>query len=429
MSALSGSAPTTHQSLGDHELAYRTLCQVLAGQPNHVGWSGFSLADWDLLVETARSEGVAPLLYHALNTAGWPEQMPAHLRRDLQATYYATAARNLLIYEELSRILTALSPLRVVVLKGAALADTLYPSIALRPMGDLDLLVPRQHLESAVQALQSLGYEREAGQDRIPGFNRVVGFNVHLRGGRRQPLTVELHWNLVAGDTDWRSPRMDWFWEQTEEWKTEVDNWSPSSSLHSPSSALQLTATAHLLYLAAHLMLQHGGAQARLLWFYDIHLLVSQWKSRLDWDELLDRACQFRWAAALHAALQGAQNRFATSLPNGFLDTLAEATDHQARQLVERKAGTVQTRATTTWDKLTSMGWSTRVYLARSIVFPSSAYLRLRYKPHPAWLWPLYYPYRWFDILREGLTTLWRIGRGRMVGGRGKDKDEEAEVA
>jgi hypothetical protein len=39
--------------------------------------------------------------------------------------------------------------------------------------------------------------------------------------------------------------------------------------------------------------------------------------------------------------------------------------------------------------------------------------MRWHYKPRPAWLWPLCYPYRWLDILREGLSTLWRIARNR----------------
>jgi hypothetical protein len=44
--------------------------------------------------------------------------------------------------------------------------------------------------------------------------------------------------------------------------------------------------------------------------------------------------------------------------------------------------------------------------LALGIALPSPAYVRWRYQPRPEWLWPLCYPYRWLDILREGLSTL-----------------------
>ncbi len=48
-----------------------------------------------------------------------------------------------------------------------------------------------------------------------------------------------------------------------------------------------------------------------------------------------------------------------------------------------------------------------------AIAIPSPAYVRWRYKPRPAWLWPLCYPYRWLDILREGLSTLWQMASSR----------------
>ncbi|MER3458636.1 MAG: hypothetical protein C4309_08450, partial [Chloroflexota bacterium] len=45
-----------------------------------------------------------------------------------------------------------------IVLKGPALALTIYPDPALRVIGDLDLLVRREQVEQAMAALHSLGY-------------------------------------------------------------------------------------------------------------------------------------------------------------------------------------------------------------------------------------------------------------------------------
>lgn len=413
------------------EQVYRIVCQILAGQSKHVNWSVFSPSAWGFLVNVAQEEGVAPLLCYTLDAAGWPEGMPPLCRHDLRAAYYHTAAHNLLIYQELTRILTAihnpaLSPvegsqftIRTVVLKGAALARTIYPDMALRPLSDIDLLVPRQYLEPAVQALRSLGYA-EPHPEMVRGLNRATSWHVHLRGGPHQRIAVELHWNLIASDSDWRTPPLGWFWEQTERWKVEKGKWKKEngggspSNLHSPSSVFHLTPTAHLLYLAAHLMLQHGGAEARLLWFYDLHLLIAREGERLDWDELVGRAGEFRWAPALHAALSGLQARFDTQIPHRVLDSLAQIHDPQAQRLVQRKA--VQTQAETTGIRvvLARLDWRARLRLAWSIACPSPDYMRWRYKPEPAWLWPLYYPYRWFVILRDGLFTLWRIGRGKM---------------
>ena len=454
---------------------YRTLCRLASSQAcpefhrraDAAFTSTLGSDDWRLLAATARREGVAPLLYHALKEQrsrdgrvqgrGGEQSSSPHLpispspqlscvppdvQTDLRQAYYATTARNLLIYRELSRILAALAagppdrnlqspisnlqlptsnlqpPIPVILLKGAALAATLYPSIGLRPMGDLDILVPGERLAEAVACLKALGYI-EPYPEMAAGLNALAGHHVNLQGGRDIHLTVELHWTLIGGEHDWRSPSLPWFWQQTEpipNTQSPIPNTQYSiSNLQPPTSILQLTPTAHLLYLCAHLMLQHGEARSVLRWFYDIHLLVTQESHRIDWDELILRAQEFHWAAALYAALAGTAARFATPLPAGLLESLMDGADPRDQALVQRKAR-LQTRWESISDALASISWRARLRRLLAITIPSPTYMRWRYKPHPVWLWPLCYPYRWLDILREGLSTLWKIGRGRTEG-------------
>jgi len=371
---------------------------------------------WDWIVQAPAFASLLPLIHCSIPHTALPLSEAA--RERCAQAYYRTVARNTLLYQELASILEALSDaeIPVVVLKGAALASTLYPSIGLRPMGDIDLLVPQARLPEALACLKALGYS-ELIPAMAPGLNRIVGRHVGLDGGRDIPLHVEVHWTLAAGEHDRHAPSMAWFWRQTEEWKLEGGGWKGESILRSPSSVFQLTPTAHLLYLAAHLALQHGVAQAQPIWFYDLDLLVRRQGDRLDWDELLRRAQEFRWAAALHAALQGAQDRFGTPLPQGFLDALAEASDHRAVHLVERKADPLQTRALRVWNVMSALDWQGRLRLALAIAFPTPAYMRWRYKPRPRWLWPLCYPLRWLDILRQGLSTALRLAMRGSGGG------------
>ena len=418
------------------DLTHRNLCQLLSGQacpelrrracPEFHRRADIALTpplgpdDWRLLAATARREGVAPLLYRALNENEWLADALPDVQADLRQTYYATTARNLLLYRELSRILTALSPVPVVVLKGAALAATLYPSIGLRPMGDVDLLVPRGRLDQAVAAVRALGYARKV-PERRPGLARLVTYEVNLDGGEHIHLHVELHWSLIGGEESRYRPRIDWFWEQVE-----------TADLPGVQ-ALVLRPIAHLLYSAAHLALFHGEAHSPLRWFYDIHLLVTQEGHRIDWNELILRAQEFRWAPALRAALAGTAARFATPLPAGLLESLIKGVDSKDQALIQRK-----TRPQTLWertrDKLACLSWRARLHLLLAIAIPSPSYVRCRYKPRPAWLWPLCYPCRWLDILREGLTTLWKIGKRRIEGvskgeqGSGGAEEREARA-
>jgi len=386
---------------------YDALCKTLSGYADAVPWADFTPTDWESLPTMARAEGVAPLMYWKLKEGGWPASMPDATRTSLAQAYYSTVARNMLLYRELRRVLDVLgeSGIPAIALKGAALAATLYPHIGLRPMGDLDLLVPRPLIEKAVQAARSFGY-REIHPELAPGINKVVGYHVHLQGGLQAPACVELHWSLMGGDHDWRSPPMGWFWEQTE--LISSDGGGEQGGIEGSHT---LTPTAHLPYLAAHLMLHHGETQARLLWFYDIHLVIHRWGERLNWDELLARSADFRWAAALFAALQGAQLRFHTVLPPGVLDVLTDVRDPHSQRFVERNADPSQTSAARTWNKLTALSWPARLRLALALVFPSPAHLRWRYSVGSG-LWPLYYPRRWTELIGDALGIFWRRLRG-----------------
>ena len=100
-----------------------------------------SPGEWEALVQSAVRERVAGALASAVRDGA---NVPANARRELFRELYRTGASNLLLYRELARVLhanpTSSDP---VVLKGAALATSVYDDIAHRPMSDLDLLVRR----------------------------------------------------------------------------------------------------------------------------------------------------------------------------------------------------------------------------------------------------------------------------------------------
>jgi hypothetical protein len=91
------------------DLTHRTLCRLLSSPADTTLTLTPDPDDWHLLAATARREGVAPVLYHILNEAGTLALSPFDVQADLRQAYYATTARNFLIYRELSHILTALN--------------------------------------------------------------------------------------------------------------------------------------------------------------------------------------------------------------------------------------------------------------------------------------------------------------------------------
>ena len=356
-----------------------------------------------MLVMMAKSEGVGPLLYWHFKDGNWPAGMPTELQNWLRQSYYQTAANNAVLFKELERILAAFAEaeIPVIVLKGAVLAQTLYPDPGLRPMGDLDFLIKEEIINQGLEILYPFGY-KEYKPEIAPGINQLLGYEIGLSGGPNNKVITELHWNLVAGGVDWRSPPIEWFWEQT-------------SSFGNFPKAQTFTPEAHLLYAAAHSVLQHGMMQARLLWLFELHLMISQWRERLDWDELIKIAKMIEWTPILRAVFEITQNYFDTDIPVKVIHKLADDPHSAMSKLVKRKTNPDQTRVNHNWNKFLSLDWPTRLRLAWAFIFPESAYLRWHYHPQPKWILLLYYPYRWFDILKTIIFQFGKTFRGQRT--------------
>jgi hypothetical protein len=377
-------------SLQTRKKIYQSLCYVLSDRADQVAWDEFTPADWDLFSQMADREGVAPLMYWKLKDS--PVAVPPSTFNFLRSTYYQTLAQNTLMYQELERILKALDEagIPVIVLKGAALAATVYEDIGLRPMGDLDLLVHRQDFEKAEQIVRSVGYE-PTRPELFPGINRKLAHEISLVGGKGGNTTVELHWGIIAGDNDQRSPEMARVWEQTEVWRAR-------------GHVLVLSPIMTILYLSAHQILQHGSDQFRLIWLYDIHLLFRCNGEFLDYDQLLNQAHELHWSSTLFETMERTQERFGTPVENGVFNQLI-LEEEKAKNFEGKKTRPGQTRSEKILERMAYLDLQSRVIWVLAKIFPSPDHMKWHYNPQPAWLWPIYYPYRWVDISIDILVT------------------------
>ncbi|WLE98911.1 MAG: nucleotidyltransferase family protein [Candidatus Electrothrix communis] len=119
--------------------------------------SGFQA--WDDLIQQSEVHGIAPLLLHHLLLA--EINPPDHVLRSLRLLTLRHRQTNILLTETLGRVLTILevAGIPALVLKGAALCQSLYPEPGLRPMRDIDLLVPWDQALPAHTLLQQHGFQ------------------------------------------------------------------------------------------------------------------------------------------------------------------------------------------------------------------------------------------------------------------------------
>ena len=156
------------------------------------------LNNWTPLLNEAERNGLSALLYHHIKTHELPA--PDHALRVLRALVVRHKHAHQARMEVLEEIIKALDErgIPVVLLKGAALVQTVYPSPELRPMSDLDLLVPPEHAARAQRELQRLGFN-------APMTQRARAYqHHHLPIAHKQvhglTMQIEIHRRLLPPD-------------------------------------------------------------------------------------------------------------------------------------------------------------------------------------------------------------------------------------
>lgn len=349
------------------------------------------------LARRALAQGLGPLLYGRLRGT---DTLPPEAEEVLRQAYYANAARNARLLHELEDILRALAPLPILLLKGAALALAVYENPALRPMGDIDLLVHPRHIDAALESLAGLGY-RSMIHEPAPGSTRTYE-NETMLGQEDGAAPVEVHWSPF--DSPYHQQHLDiaWFWE------TALLLPASAPPPHGPlpqepgPSAHILGPEAQLLHLCAHLVLHHGGNEPRLLWLHDVAEVVVRYRGAVDWAALLSQARAGDLLAPLQRVLPRVAHGWQAPVPPAVLEELAQMSPSRAEaRLIARLDAGHRPAGRRLWDDLADTpSWGRRLRMAWVHLFPTAAYMRRRYGIGHPLLVPLYYPYRWLLGLR-----------------------------
>jgi hypothetical protein len=167
---------------------------------------------WDRVIDMAEWHRLSPLLWRHLRGEGHAASVPDGVLDHLHRAAASTTARNLSLQAALGQVIAALADLGipVMLLKGAALIEAVYPDIGLRPMGDLDILVPRSSIEDAHSAVEALGYAVWGVRLSRHDASQLARHHHHYPL-ERGSVTVELHHHVTAA-----TPEFDitGFWER-----------------------------------------------------------------------------------------------------------------------------------------------------------------------------------------------------------------------
>ena len=274
-------------------------------------------SDEAVLLEAARAEGVLALCHHQLRRAPAWTACSETLREALTRHAYQAVAVELMRAAELRDVLAALAQadLPVLLLKGAALAYTLYPEPHLRDRCDTDLLLPsRDEAERACRVLQTLGYQRP---NAVSGELIIHEIGCHKTSPSGLIHALDIHWRL--NNAALLSERFTFAELAAAAMPI------PVLGPHAHSLGLVHALLLACMHRVAHL--PEGNAD-RLIWLYDIHVLVQS-LSDAQWQSVMTLAEERGVCGPCLDGLRTTQTAFETVVPDEVWGRLRTGADRE----------------------------------------------------------------------------------------------------
>jgi hypothetical protein len=372
----------------------RGLVDLLRGDPPRMP------VNWTQVVSLARRHGMAPLLHWRLGQESSQLSIPSDINDTLQHEYYTATVQSMLRDREVKQVVAALSEagVPVLVLKGTALARTVYPNPALRPMCDADIVVREAQFEQASGVLEQLGYTyRPEPPQRFNPFNTAfTGERSYRRAIGQFSMLMELHCVFLTIELVRRTSGL-----------TLETLWARAVPLEiGEVTAFSLSPEDQLMHVCLH-MSMHGFVHLR--GYVDIMRMVDA--GQIDWQVFADQVKQSRFRVACYFPLWWAERVWRVPVPEWVLRSCRPGPLRvwMGRWMVVR-AVKQRLNVGHAWDHVAQLLVIDRLRdLLRALwwlFFPGPAWLRERYHLHSnrqAWAWMAVHP---AVVLREGLNSL-----------------------
>jgi len=331
------------------------LGAALRGEP--VPWTRVGGSSTTLLAAADAFE-VSELLHHHLSRGVRSHGWPTDVRRELAQRAHASAARQLVRAAEIADVLQALARSRVrpVLFKGAALGHLVYESASLRPHADTDLFVRRSEVDTVREVLAERGYGEPS---MTPGELVFCQFQMVKTDRLGIQHVFDVHWKI-----------------STQSLFADVLTYDEVHSASVPIEALgphaRGTGWMHALLLACIHPVMHHRDVERLIWLYDIHLLVTR-RPVIDWRPFGVLAAARGVAGICARQLSLTAGCFHTPVPADILVNLSAASDGEpsAQYLRPRR----RWHHELLWNVRALDRWSDRVRLLREVLFPAPRYM------------------------------------------------------
>lgn len=346
----------------------------------------WNAADAQQFLEFLPHQGMGPLFWQILHDAGRLDHWPQVIRDGLSTMVRRLAALDLLRRQAVNQVLAALHAHGVepLLMKGVPLAYTIYPEPWLRPVSDVDLLIPADQVAGTRKIFDELGFVRPPSAEGELILHQFMATQNDAAG---MAQVFDVHWKIsntnVFADM---LPYDELFAERI--------------AVPALGEAAFTLSNRHALLLACIHRVGHHANSRRLIWLYDIHLLAQQ-MSDVQARDFVNLARDKRAWRICADGITLAREAFATGLD----PVLAEAVDNAPGFPREPSALYLRPQATLLkrigFDLVTTRGWHRKLLLLWRQVFPSAAYMAARHGARGPWQLALGYARRFVSGLHR----------------------------
>lgn len=267
-----------------------------------------SIEQWISLIDILNQNRIIPFLYSRIGVLPEKLRPPKYITNIMREYFLVSRVRNIKMDKQLERLLLAFKQeqIKVLVMKGPAIAWSVYPDPAMRPYDDIDLLVLPKQFVKARKIMEMLGYRCEAKIFEI--FKDVQSEEYfHYQDKSIGKLKVEIHWDLHCFYGAKQNIALDDLFHNA----ITVDTSSFCFETFNPVDTL--------LHMVAHTGFSHTK-DIRLSWISDIAQILTRLEVPQDWISLQARSVEWGIRLLLERLIKMAEAWNGIKVPDRFAD-------------------------------------------------------------------------------------------------------------
>jgi hypothetical protein len=349
------------------------------------------ITDWPYFSNLANEHGVAALVWYNLEKYQLHSEIPEAAAYFLKCTLMRSLGRNTFNTESMGEVLRLLNAenIKIVILKGLALENSVYGNQGLRQMSDVDILINRDECIKARKILISNGYVSLPVKSF---FHKQIltYYGKHLPSLIKNGTSIEIHHELFGGRKNLMTKML-----YDSSYMVEIKGekaWFPQPQIF-------------FLYLVKHLWLHEMNNESQLRLYTDLIVLIEKHNYEILNYNLLKCASDAGMSEILAWHLEPLRDIWGVSFPqwlNDFIDKWhnEDFVDRFFFFLRSPKNNPPGDKSGFYRHILDDIpGFHRKFLFILGDLFPTVSFMKNRYKCKSTWKVLLYYPHRLGKVL------------------------------